>query len=160
MIIAYHRPQTLDEALKLLSRPNTFPLGGGTLLSHRQSDSVEVVDLQALGLNSIKKSGSSLEIGATATLQQLLEDVNCPDALKSALKLDAPLNLRNAATVAGTIVSCDGRSTFFTALLALDAKLAIIKSKPETVNLGDFISLRPRGTHYIHFHSLACKVRF
>ena len=145
MITQYHRPQTLDEALKLLSRPNTIPLGGGTLLSQSKTDSVEVVDLQALGLNSSKKSGNSLEIGATATLQQLLEDANCPDALKSALKLEAPLNLRNAATVAGTIVSCDGRSTFVTALLALDAKLTIIKSKPETVNLGDFIPLRPRG---------------
>ena len=131
MITTYHRPQTLDEALKLLSQS--------------KSDSVEVVDLQTLGLNSLKKSGNSLEIGATATLQQLLEDANCPDALKSALKLEAPLNLRNAATVAGTIVSCDGRSTFVTALLALDAKLTIIKSKPETVNLGDFIPLRPRG---------------
>ncbi len=103
MITAYHRPQTLDEALKLLSQPNTVPLGGGTLLSHRQSDSVEVVDLQALGLNSIKKSGNNLEIGATATLQQLLEDANCPNALKSALKLEAPLNLRNAATIAGQL---------------------------------------------------------
>ncbi|MFZ1042977.1 MAG: FAD binding domain-containing protein [Anaerolineales bacterium] len=145
MITQYHRPQTLDEALKLLSRPNTFPLGGGTLLSHRQSDSVEVVDLQALGLNSIKKSGNNLEIGATATLQQLFEDPNCPTGLKPGLKLEAPLNLRNAATVAGAIVACDGRSTFVTALLALDAKLTIIKSKLETVNLGDFIPLRPRG---------------
>ena len=159
MITAYHRPQTLDEALKLLSQPNTFPLGGGTLLSHRQSDSVEVVDLQALGLNSIKKSGNSLEIGATATLQQLFEDVNCPDALKSALKLEAPLNLRNAATVAGTICPCDGRSTFVTALLALDAKLAIIKSKFETVNLGDFISLRPRGLITCHHDPIEYEVR-
>jgi len=145
MITTYHRPQALDEALKLLSRPNTFPLGGGTLLSQSKTDSVEVVDLQTLGLNSLKKSGNSLEIGATATLQQLLEDANCPDALKSALKLEAPLNLRNAATVAGTIVTCDGRSTVVTALLALDTKLTIIQSKPETVNLGDFIPIRPRG---------------
>ena len=154
MITAYHRPQTLDEALKLLSQPNTFPLGGGTLLSHRQSDSVEVVDLQALGLNSIKKSGNNLEIGATATLQQLLEDVNCPDALKSALKLEAPLNLRNAATVAGTIVSCDGRSTFVTALLALDAKLNYYQIKIlKSVNLGDFIPLRPAdSSHPFPFH--------
>ena len=145
MITQYYRPQSLDEALKLLSRPNTFPLGGGTLLSHPKTDSVEVVDLQTLGLNSLKKIGNSLEIGATATLQQLLEDANCPAALKSALKLEAPLNLRNAATAAGTIVACDGRSTFVTALLAFDAKLTISKSKPETVNLGDFVPIRPRG---------------
>ena len=56
MIAKYHRPQTLDEALALLSQPNTFPLGGGTLLSHPKTDSVEVVDLQALGLNSLRKA--------------------------------------------------------------------------------------------------------
>jgi CO/xanthine dehydrogenase FAD-binding subunit len=147
MITKYHRPQTLDEALALLSQPNTFPLGGGTLLSHRQSESIEVIDLQALGLNSIKKNGNNLEIGATATLQGLLEDSNCPDAMKSALKLEAPLNLRNSATLAGTIVSCDGRSTFVCALLALDAKLDIRYSKVESrvSNIGDYLPLRPRG---------------
>ena len=145
MITTYHRPQTLDEALKILSKPNTVPLGGGTLLSHRQSDSVEVVDLQSLGLNSIRKSGNNLEIGATATLQELFENVNCPEVLKSALKLEAPLNIRNTATVAGTIVTCDGRSTFVTTLLALDSKLTVLDSKSNTTNLGDYLPLRPRG---------------
>ena len=56
MITAYHRPQTLDEALALLARPNVIPLGGGTLLSHPTPDSVEAVDLQALGLDTVKKS--------------------------------------------------------------------------------------------------------
>ncbi len=84
MIREYHRPQTLDEALTLLNQPDTLPLGGGTLLSQSTSASVEVVDLQALGLNTVKKLGNNLEIGATTTLQQLLEDANCPDALKSA----------------------------------------------------------------------------
>jgi probable selenate reductase FAD-binding subunit len=150
MISAYHRPQSLDKALELLSHPNTFPLGGGTLLSRTKADSIEVVDLQALALNSLKKSGNNLEIGATVTLQGLLEDANCPAALKSALKLEAPLNLRNAATVAGTIVVCNGRSTFVTALLALDAKLeqAILdNSRVEyrISNLGDFLPLRSKN---------------
>ena len=72
MITAYHRPQTLNEALTLLSQPNRTPLGGGTLLSHSKSDSVEAVDLQSLSLDAIKKQGNNLEIGATVTLQQLL----------------------------------------------------------------------------------------
>jgi CO/xanthine dehydrogenase FAD-binding subunit len=124
-----------------------YPLGGGTLLSKPGRDSVEVVDLQSLGLNTIKKSGNSLEIGATTTLQQLLETEDCPVALKSALKLEAPLNLRNAATVAGTLVSCDGRSTFATVMLALDAKLEIRDSANESgiSNFGEYLPLRPRG---------------
>ena len=102
MVTAYHRPQTLDEVLALLARPNTVPLGGGTLLSRPTADRVEVVDLQDLGLNSINKKGSELEIGATVTLQELFESKDCPEALKTAIKFEAPLNIRNSATVAGT----------------------------------------------------------
>ena len=159
MITAYHRPQTLDEALMLLSQPNRTPLGGGTLLSHSQTDSVEAVDLQSLGLDTIKKQGNNLEIGATVTLQQLLVSEHCPDVWKSALKLEAPLNIRNAATVAGTLVACEGRSTFATVMFALDAKLEVksidkfelvemeMESRPPkqevaTVGLGEFLPLR------------------
>ena len=159
MIREYHRPQTLDEALTLLTQPNVIPLGGGTLLSHSTDDPVEAVDLQSLSLAAVKKQGNNLEIGATVTLQQLLESEHCPAALKSALKLEAPLNLRNAATVAGTLVSCDGRSTFAAIMLALDAKLEIksidklelvemeIESRPPkqdiaTLGLGEFLPLR------------------
>jgi putative selenate reductase FAD-binding subunit len=102
MIIAYHRPKTLEEALTLLTQPDAHPLGGGTLLSKPTTDPVQAVDLQLLGLNSLTKSGNNLELGATLTLQTLLESEHCPPGLKSALKLEAPLNIRNAATVAGT----------------------------------------------------------
>jgi CO/xanthine dehydrogenase FAD-binding subunit len=147
MITAYHRPKTLDEALTLLTQPNRTPLGGGTLLSRPTTDPVEAVDLQALSLDSIKKSGNNLEIGATVTLQQLLESELCPEAMKPALKLEAPLNLRNAATVAGTLVACDGRSTFGTILLALDAKIETRYSTDDSriSNIGEFLPLRPRG---------------
>jgi CO/xanthine dehydrogenase FAD-binding subunit len=159
MITAYHRPQTLDEALTLLTQPNRTPMGGGTLLSHLKADSVEAVDLQSLNLDFVKKQGNSLEIGATLTLQQLLESEHCPDVWKPALKLEAPLNIRNSATIAGTLVACDGRSTLAAVLLALDAKLEIksltkleligmeIDARPPqqevtTVGLGEFLPLR------------------
>jgi len=147
MITAYHRPQTLDEALALLTQPNTRPLGGGTLLSHPTTDSVEAVDLQSLGLDSINKKGNDLEIGATTTLQALLENENCPETLKVAIKLEAPINIRNSATIAGTLVSSDGRSPFTTALLSLDAKLeqAIFDNSKvvhRISNIGEFLPLR------------------
>ncbi len=147
MITTYHRPQSLDEAITLLAQPNRIPLGGGTLLSKPTTDAVEVVDLQALSLDSITKNGNHLEIGATVTLQQLLESAHCPEALKSALKLEAPLNIRNTATIAGTLVACDGRSTFATVLLALDAKIDIRYSPDDSrvSSIGEFLPLRPRG---------------
>jgi CO/xanthine dehydrogenase FAD-binding subunit len=144
MITAYHRPQSLDEALKLLARssPSTVPLGGGTLLSHGQLEEIEVVDLQALGLNGITERGQTLHIGAAATLQKLLEFPKSPPAMRTALRLEAPLNLRNAATVGGTLIVCDGRSSFVTVLLALDARLSVVRTQPETIGLGDFLAVR------------------
>ena len=117
------------------------------------------MDLQSLSLDTLKKQGNALEIGATVTLQQLLESEHCPQAWQPALRLEAPLNIRNAATVPGTLVAGDGRSTLATVLLALDAKLEI-KSiskfelmemetesrppQPEVINLGlgEFLPLR------------------
>jgi CO/xanthine dehydrogenase FAD-binding subunit len=150
MITTYHRPQTLDEALTLLTQPDTLPLGGGTLLSHGTTDSVQAVDLQLLGLNSLTKNGNNLELGATLTLQALLESEHCPSALKTALKLEAPLNVRNAATVAGTLVACDGRSTFASVLLAIDAKIEQAKFDYSKIdyrvsNIGDFLPLRSKN---------------
>jgi len=155
MITTYHRPRTLDEALTLLTQPNTVPLGGGTLLSNPSTslragpttDSVRAVDLQLLGLDSLTQKGNELQLGATLTLQSLLESDHCPSALKSALKLEAPLNIRNSATVAGTLVACDGRSTFVSMLLAMDGKIeqAILdnsKIEYRTTNIGDFLPLR------------------
>jgi CO/xanthine dehydrogenase FAD-binding subunit len=147
MITAYHRPQKLEEALTLISRPGVRPLGGGTMLNQIRGEDFEVVDLQALGLDQIKMSGEKLEIGATASLEQLLRGSPLPTELATALRLETPLNLRNMGTVAGTLVSCDGRSPFATAMLALDAKLSFVglqDGKPTTMvrSLGDFLALK------------------
>ena len=147
MISTYHRPQTLDEALTLLTQPNTVPLGGGTLLSKPTADSVAVVDLQRLGLDSLRASGNDLVIGATCTLQSLLEAAETPAALKTALKLEAPLNIRNTATVAGTLVASDGRSPFTAMLLAMDVKLDIRYSTSDSriSNIGEYLLTHPSG---------------
>lgn len=149
MITNYHRPKTLEEALTLLTQPETVPLGGGTLLSKPGADSIQVVDLQALALDSLTRNGNNLELGATLTLQALLESEDCPPALKSAVKLEAPLNIRNSATTAGTLVACDGRSTLASMLMAMDAKIeqALFdhgKIEYRLTNIGDFLPLRSK----------------
>jgi putative selenate reductase FAD-binding subunit len=145
MITEYFRPETLDHAFKLLARPNVRPLGGGTRLNQPHAEAFAVVDLQALGLNKIHKTGNHLEIGATTTLQQLLENDHTPAALKQAIRLESAVNIRNMATVAGTLVACDGRSTFATAMLALDTKLTVSGEQSSVIGLGEFLPLRPHG---------------
>ena len=150
MIVEYHRPKTLDEAIRLLSKADTRPLGGGTVLNRPSPERFAVVDLQALGLNKIHKSGNKLEIGATATLQALLDSAHISPALQETIRLETTYNLRQMATVAGTLVACDGRSTFTTAMLALDAKVTVISeqllalnaSEGSVISLGDLLPLR------------------
>ncbi|MBN1303094.1 MAG: FAD binding domain-containing protein [Anaerolineales bacterium] len=141
MIREYHRPKTIEEALTLIAEPGVVPLGGGIQLSQPGARPAAVVDLQALGLNKIHKVGNNLEIGAAVTLQALLESEHCPTDLKQALKLEAPLNIRNAATVAGALAACDGRSPFAAAMLALDAQVSLQPGE-ETAGLGNILPLR------------------
>jgi CO/xanthine dehydrogenase FAD-binding subunit len=144
MITQYHRPQTLEEALKLLAQSDNRPLGGGSVLSQPSDQSFAVVDLQLLGLNKLRKSGNNLEIGATVTLQSLLESSYTTIAFKTALELETPLNLRNQATVAGALVTCDGRSTFGVVMLALDTKMTFAASN-DPISFGNFLPIRVPG---------------
>lgn len=143
MITEYHRPATLEEALKLIKRksPATRPLGGGSVLSAPSTESVAVVDLQALKLNKIALRGKNLHIGATATLQALLDTEDLNPALTAAIRHEASYNLRQVATVAGSLVSADGRSPFAAAMLAVDAQLGL-QPKDEAVGYGDLLALR------------------
>jgi probable selenate reductase FAD-binding subunit len=143
MIIEYHRPESIEEALELLQReqPNTVPLGGGSVLNAPSDDEVAVVDLQNLGLDMVKRKGKTLMVGATVTLETLLASPDLPEALVKAIRHEATYNLRQVSTVAGTLVAADGRSPFTTALLALDPQLTWLPGEVKQP-LGDFLALR------------------
>ena len=157
MIVEYHRPTLLEDALTLLARPEPFtvPLGGGSALNRPSPQPMAVVDLQALGLNFIQQQGSTLVIGATLTLQAFQESLNTQRlsnsdlavTLQKAITHEATYNLRQVATIAGTLVAADGRSPFTTAMLALDAQLTIrpgeeSSGNPQAISLGDILPLR------------------
>lgn len=144
MITAYHRPTTIEEALELLSRkqPSTRPLAGGTALNQPAKESFEVVDLQQLGLDHVQSRGNSLEIGATVRLQDLLAVAEVQPVLRRCVQLEATYNLRQAATLAGSLVAADGRSPLTTAMLALDASL-MLQPNEQTLALGEMLLNRP-----------------
>ena len=143
MILEYNRPNTIDEALALLARtkPRTLPLAGGTALNRPSPDAIAVVDLQALGLDGVGRKGNLLILGAMLTLQTILELEGLPAALLAAVQHEATHNLRNVATLAGTLVAADGRSPFATSLLAMDAQLKYLPGE-ETISLGNLLPVR------------------
>jgi len=143
MIVDYHRPKTVEAALKLLSKtdPVTVPLGGGTVLNQPSSEQVAVVDLQALGMNSIERKEKTYRVGSTVTLQQLLTTENLYPALKRAVRHEATYNTRQVATIAGVLVSSNGRSPFATSMLALGSQIILLPGN-ENVSFGDLLLLR------------------
>jgi CO/xanthine dehydrogenase FAD-binding subunit len=148
----YHTPTTIDEAVKLLRRRKirTQPIGGGTALVPEASpDTQAVVDLSALGLSYVKTCEISaiadrpgLEIGATTTLQTLIDDARVQayanGVLVKALLDTASRNTREAATLAGSIVASDGKSPLLATLFALGAQLQVRAACEQAVALEEF----------------------
>jgi len=143
MIVDYHRPAKLEDALQLLRQTHLkyIPLAGGTAIDRYNKEDIGVVDLQNLGLNQIHDRGNTIELGATGTLQRLLDTPQLQSEFKKAILHEATYNLRQVATLGGTLVSAIGRSPFTTACLALDATL-VIAPEGERIALGDFLNVR------------------
>lgn len=143
MIIEYHRPEEMAEALQLLARkqPNTVPLAGGTALNRPGTDPVAVVDLQGLGLDQVQLKGQSMHIGAMVTLQRLLEENTLQPAFHKAIRHEATYNLRQVATLPGTLIAGDGRSPLVCVAMALDIQVRILPANT-TLAVGELLPVR------------------
>ncbi len=146
MIVEYHRPKSIPEALSLLARetPLSYPLGGGTVLNRGIDLDIAVVDLQDLNLGTITKVGNLLNVGSTVKLQDLLEYKGLPGDIYTVIQLEATYNTRQMATIAGKMVCTDGRSPLAAALLALDVDFVIHEPGKDahTMRLGDWLPMR------------------
>ncbi|MCA9917662.1 MAG: FAD binding domain-containing protein [Anaerolineales bacterium] len=156
---SYHRPKSLEEALTLLAKPGSAPLGGGTKLLATETGlpGTAVIDLQALGLNQAKldKNSQALTAGATLTLAKLsqflqaeLPDNNAAALLQTAIHQAGPNTYRNAATLGGTIASRLADSELLAALLVLEATISLQSpSQQNSVSLANYLAdgERPSG---------------
>lgn len=146
----YYRPTNLDEALRLLRRPNTVPLAGGTaLLATEAGITSAVVDLQNTGLDRLAwaDDGRLLRIGAMTRLADLDEWLapvaglqGAAALLRDAIRRAGPNTYRNAATVGGIIASRLPDSELLAALLALDATVSLRLPAPETLTLAAYLA--------------------
>jgi CO/xanthine dehydrogenase FAD-binding subunit len=135
----------MPEALELLGRAR--PLGGGTALTPRRTVLPGVLDLQGLDLAGIEPGDGRLLLGGTLRLQTLTEGIaGLPPALSQACRQEAGWNLRNQATLAGSVVTGDGRSPLLAALLALDGQLRL-EPGGEQVSLEQFLAERPGSSN-------------
>lgn len=125
-IKAYHRPATIEEAVRLLQREETAVLAGGTSLVANLEDSVEeLVDLQAVGLDRVEVEGDTVTIGAMVRLQTLVEHASVPELVRQMARQEAPNTFRNAGTLGGTVAAADWESELYAALLVHEAVVTV-----------------------------------
>lgn len=110
---AYHRAETLDEAVRLLAAdPQARPLAGGTNLVDLMKYDVEkpttVVDLNRLPLHAIEETAEGgLRLGALVTNNETAYDERVRERfplLSNAILAGATGQLRNAATNGGNLL--------------------------------------------------------
>ena len=125
----YCTPQSLDEALALLTRDAAVPLAGGTDLflglERRKTQPDAVVDLKRIpGMDGIEATDRGLRIGALALMETLSASAliqNDYRALAEAARVVGSFQTRNRATVGGNLANASPAADTATPLMAFGA---------------------------------------
>jgi len=144
----YHRPETLDEALKLLKKhgDEAKVLSGGMsllpMLKLRLASFAHLVDINRIpGLDYIKEKGGNLCIGAM-TRQAALERSDLIRTkypiLADAIPLIADPLVRNRGTIGGNVANGDPGNDQPAIMLALGATFVAQGGKERTIPANQF----------------------
>jgi len=143
----YHRPKTVDEALKLLRdvKGARVLAGGHSLLPAmklRMASPSALIDISRIPeLSGIRSTKDGLEIGALTThaaiaASQVVRNI-CPVLADTASHI-GDLQVRNRGTIGGSIAHADPGADYPTLMLLLGAKLTAADGKPRQINAEDF----------------------
>ena len=124
-IKSYSRPDTINEVLDLLQRPSNTLLAGGTQLIANLTEPVDVIDLQAVGLNQIEVNTDTITIGAMARLQAVVEHDGVPELVRQMALREGPNTFRHMGTMGGVVATADPESELYAALLVHEAVVTV-----------------------------------
>src|SRR5262252_3846389 len=144
----YHRPSSLDDALRLLGQNEDAKIlaGGHSLvpaMKLRLAQPKTIIDLGGIAnLNYIREQGGQIAIGAMTTHFEIessdLLCKQCPLLTELAPKI-GDVQVRNRGTFGGSLVHADPAADWPAAVLALDAEFEIAgPAGRRKVRAGDF----------------------
>ncbi len=124
-IMNYACPDTVEEAYELLKKNKKNAIIGGMIWLKMEDIQIPTgIVLDKLGLNQIEEDENEFKIGAMVTLRQLethskFNEMTC-HVFKDAVKDIVGVQMRNLATIGGSIYSRFGFSDVICALLCLE----------------------------------------
>jgi aerobic carbon-monoxide dehydrogenase medium subunit len=139
--VEYARPSGIDQALRLLSESDGARAlaGGQTLINVMKAraaspdvlvDLADLAELRRIG----RGADGSLEIGATATLAEIVRSADVADArpiLAEVASQIADVQVRNRGTIGGNVCSNDPTNHFPPVLVALGATMHVVGAQGE-----------------------------
>ena len=127
----YKRAESLEEAWQLNQKKQNRILGGMIWLKMETINVGTAIDLSGLGLDTIEETDESFSIGAMVTLRQLEQHPGLAaythGAMRETVRHIVGVQLRNLATVGGSIYSRFGFSDVLTMFLAMDCDVELYK---------------------------------
>ena len=133
--VSCYIPETLNEALQIMSKVDCIPLAGGSdlMVSHKRTVGVKpsfdkpviiirnLPELKGIYLND---KGECC-IGAGCTSAEIASNLLCPWHLRQAASRMGAIGLRNSATIAGNICNASPKGDTPGPLYLLDARVKI-----------------------------------
>ncbi|WP_334103026.1 FAD binding domain-containing protein [Mesotoga prima] len=128
----YFRPKTVEEAYELMQndRDHSIFLSGGTIVALMESSRIEkIIDLKSLRLDTISVTEGEIVVGATTTIESFRKDPvirkEFDDFFYNAFSLVGSWQIRNMATIGGSVAPKLGWSDVSTCLLTTGSSLMI-----------------------------------
>ena len=127
----YKKAESLEEAYTLNQKKSNRVIGGMIWLKMETLNVGTAIDLSGLGLDTIEETETEFRIGAMASLRalELHEGLAAytNGAMRESVRHIVGVQLRNLATVGGSLYSRFGFSDVLTMFLVLDAQVELYK---------------------------------
>ena len=127
----YQKAESLEQAYTLNQKKSNRVIGGMIWLKMETLNVGTAIDLSGLGLDTIEETDTEFRIGAMTSLRDLERhsglEAYTNGAMRESVRHIVGVQLRNLATLGGSLYSRFGFSDVLTMFLALDAQVELYK---------------------------------
>lgn len=146
----YVKPDTIQAAYELGQMPNSLYVSGGLMVSQIKSEKLErLIDLKHIDLDYIREESEFFRIGANTTLSTLMFNPSLStlgiNFIKDSVREIGSVQIRNMATVGGSIAFKLGWSDVTTIFMTLGARVKIYDGNFQSMTLENFVEQRLKG---------------